>query len=136
MDLGVLVVTDGNAWTEAIRQQLSSEGVPTNVVNLSDPGRPTITSSYLSGTLANGTPEGHFQGVVLPNDAAAGLSADEMTALANYETAFSVRQVDAYPTRRQRGNEPARLRRVAGRLGGDRDDGGQGGRIRLPQGHL
>ncbi|HEY1643382.1 MAG TPA: hypothetical protein VGG35_22045 [Streptosporangiaceae bacterium] len=96
IDLGVLVVTDGNAWTEAIRQQLSSEGVPTTVINLNDPGRPTITSSYLSGTLANGTPEGHFQGVVLPNDIGGGLSPSEMTALANYESAFSVRQVDAY----------------------------------------
>ncbi len=28
VDLGVLVVTDGNPWVEAIRQQLSSEGVP------------------------------------------------------------------------------------------------------------
>jgi hypothetical protein len=96
IDLGVLVVTDGSPWVEAIRQQLSSEGVPTTVVNLNDSGRQTITSSYLSGTLADGTPEGHFQGVVLPNDVPSGLSADEMTALANYESAFSVRQVDAY----------------------------------------
>lgn len=96
IDLGVLVVSDGSPWIEAIRQQLSSEGVPTTVVNLNDSGRPAITSSYLSGTLSDGTPEGHFQGVVLPNDAPSGLSADEMNALASYESAFSVRQVDAY----------------------------------------
>jgi hypothetical protein len=96
VNLGVLVVTDGNPWVEAIRQQLVSEGVPTTVVNLNDSGRPIITSSYLSGTLAGGTPVGNFQGIVLPNDAPSGLSAAEETALANYESAFSVRQVDAY----------------------------------------
>jgi hypothetical protein len=96
VNLGVLVVTDGNPWTEAIRQQLNSDGVPTTVINLNDSGRPTITSSYLSGTLANGTPVGNFQGVVLPNDAPSGLSSAEESALASYETAFSVRQVDAY----------------------------------------
>jgi hypothetical protein len=96
VNLGVLVVTDGSPWIEAIRQQLNSEGVPTTVINLNDSGRPTITSSYLSGTLANGTPVGNFQGVALPNDAPSGLSAAELSALASYETAFSVRQVDAY----------------------------------------
>jgi len=96
VDLGVLVVTDGNPWIEAIRQQLSSEGVPVTVVDLQNSGRPTIDSSFLSGKLANGTPEGHFQGVVLSNDAPSGLAAAELSALASYETAFSVRQVDAY----------------------------------------
>ena len=90
------MITDGNPWVEAIRQQLTSEGVPVKVVDLSNSGRPAIDSSFLSGTLANGTPEGHFQGVVLSNDAPAGLSAAELNALASYETAFSVRQVDAY----------------------------------------
>jgi hypothetical protein len=96
VDLGVLVITDGNPWVEAIRQQLTSEGVPTKVVDLNDSGRPVIDSSFLSGKLADGTPEGHFQGVVLSNDAPSGLSAAELSALSSYETAFSVRQVDAY----------------------------------------
>jgi hypothetical protein len=96
VDLGVLLVTDGSPWVEAIRQQLTSEGVPTTVVDLNKPGRPAIDSSYLSGTTSGGTPEGHFQGVVLSNDAPSGLSAAELSALAGYETKFSVRQVDAY----------------------------------------
>src|SRR5262249_4819831 len=96
VNLGVLVVSDGNPWVDAIRQQLSSEGVPATVVNLGDSGRPTIDSSYLSSTLSDGTQVGKFQGVVLPNDAPQGLSSDERTALANYESQFSVRQVDAY----------------------------------------
>jgi hypothetical protein len=94
--LNVLIVTDGTPWVQAIQQQLASEGVPTTVVSLSDPGRPVITSSFLSGTLADGTPVGYFQGVVLPSDAPSGLSAAELSALSSYETAFSVRQVDAY----------------------------------------
>ena len=96
VNLGMLVVSDGTPWVQAIQQQLSSEGVPVTVVNLGDSGRPTIDSSYLSGTLSDGTPVGKFQGVVLPNDAPQGLSADERTALASYESQFSVRQVDAY----------------------------------------
>ena len=109
VDLGVLVVTDGNPWVQAISQQLTSEGVPTTVVDLNNSGRPTIDSSFLSGTLPDGTPEGHFQGVVLSNDAPSGLSAAELNALSSYETAFSVRQVDAYtyPTSNVGLNPPA-----------------------------
>jgi hypothetical protein len=109
VDLNVLIVTDGTPWVEAIQQQLASEGVPTTVVDLSSSSRPTITSSFLSGTLANGTPVGYFQGVVLPSDAPSQLSAAELSALASYETAFSVRQVDAYlyPTGNVGMNAPA-----------------------------
>jgi hypothetical protein len=109
VDLNVLIVTDGTPWVQAIQQQLASEGVPTTVVDLTSSSRPTITSSFLSGTLANGTPVGHFQGVVLPNDAPSQLSAAELSALASYETAFSVRQVDAYlyPTGNVGMNAPA-----------------------------
>jgi hypothetical protein len=109
IDLNVLIVSDGTPWVQAIQQQLASEGVPTSVVNLGDPSRPTITSSFLSGTLGDGTPVGYYQGVVLPNDAPSGLSAAEESALASYETAFSVRQVDAYlyPTGNVGMNAPA-----------------------------
>lgn len=109
VDLKVLVVSDGTPWVQAIQQQLTSEGVPTTVVNLGDSSRPTITNSFLSGTLNDGTPEGYYQGVVLPNDAPSALSADELSALASYETAFSVRQLDAYlyPTGNVGMNPPA-----------------------------
>jgi hypothetical protein len=109
VDLNVLIVTDGTPWVQAIQQQLASEGVPTTVVDLTSSSRPTITSSFLSGTLANGTPVGYFQGVVLPSDAPSQLSAAELSALASYETAFSVRQVDAYlyPTGNVGMNAPA-----------------------------
>ncbi|HEX6498160.1 MAG TPA: hypothetical protein VF054_03910 [Micromonosporaceae bacterium] len=96
MDLKVLVVTDGQPWVDAIRDQLASEGVPTTVVDLNDSSRPTITSAFLSGTRADGTPEAYYQGVVLPSNYLPALSADEQAALASYETAFAVRQVEAY----------------------------------------
>jgi hypothetical protein len=109
VELNVLIISDGSPWVQAVQQQLTSEGVPTTVVNLADPSRPTITSSFLSGTLSDGTPDGHFQGVILPNDAPSALSAAEESALASYETAFSVRQVDAYlyPTGNVGMNPPA-----------------------------
>src|SRR4051812_29188230 len=43
LDLRVLVVDDGNPWTEAIRQDLDIKGVASTVVELADPARPTIT---------------------------------------------------------------------------------------------
>jgi hypothetical protein len=96
IDLNVLVVTDGTPWVQAIHQQLSSEGVPTTVVDLSSSARPVITSAFLSDKLADGTPHAKFQGVVLPGDAPSGLSAAEQSALATFEQSFNVRQVDAY----------------------------------------
>ncbi|MFJ8473481.1 hypothetical protein [Kitasatospora sp. NPDC094011] len=96
VDLNVLVVTDGNPWVEGIRQQLSAEGVPTTVIDLTSSSRATITAGFLADTLADGTPHGHFEGVVLPNDAPTQLSATELSTLAGYEQTYQVRQVDSY----------------------------------------
>ncbi|MFE3505645.1 hypothetical protein [Kitasatospora sp. NPDC059160] len=96
VDLNVLVVTDGNPWVEGIRQQLAAEGVPTTVIDLTSAGRATITAGFLADTLADGTPHGHFEGVVLPNDAPTQLSAAELSTLTGYEQTYQVRQVDAY----------------------------------------
>lgn len=95
VDLKVLVVTDGTPWVEAIRQELATEGIPATVVNLADSGRPVITAGFLSDTLA-GTPRAKFNGVVLPNNAPADLTAGEQDALASFESSFGVRQVDSF----------------------------------------
>ena len=87
------VVSDGTPWVDAINQQLASEGVPTTIVDLNNGARPIINDAYLADTLADGTRHAHFQGVVLPNEWGAGLSADEMTALANFERSYSVRSM-------------------------------------------
>ena len=93
IDLRVLVLTDGSAWVEGIRQQLDAEGVPSTVVNLADPARPVITSAFLADQLADGTPHAKFDGVVVPGS---GVSADELAALAAFEAQFGIRQVDAF----------------------------------------
>ena len=93
IDLRVLVLTDGSAWVEGIRQQLDAEGVPSTVVNLADPARPVITSAFLADQLADGTPHAKFDGVVVPGS---GVSADEQAALAAFEAQFGIRQVDAF----------------------------------------
>jgi hypothetical protein len=94
--LNVLVVSDGSVAVAAIRQELVSEGVPVTVVSLRSGSRPRITSSFLAATLPGGGRAGNFAGVVLPSPAPRGLSPAEITALARYERAFGVRQVDAF----------------------------------------
>jgi hypothetical protein len=96
VELNVLVVTDGTPPVQAIGQQLTTEGIPSTVVNLHDSSRATITRSFLARTEPGGGQAGNFEGIVLPGPAPAGLSASEQDALAWYEGTFHVRQVDAY----------------------------------------
>ncbi|MCP3801450.1 hypothetical protein NLX83_19515 [Allokutzneria sp. A3M-2-11 16] len=97
VDLRVLVVTDGQGPVAAIKDRLDREGLPATVLNLADPARPVITPQFLADP--NGQ-HARFQGVVLPNEAPRGLAAAELTALADYERRYSVRQLNAfvYPT--------------------------------------
>jgi hypothetical protein len=96
VDLDVLVVTDGTPPVAAIGQQLTTEGIPSTVINLHDSSRKTITRAFLARTLPDGSEGGNFEGIVLPGAAPSGLSAGEESALAWYERTFHVRQVDAY----------------------------------------
>ena len=95
IDLRVLLVSNGDPNVEAIRSELATEGVPTTVVDLNNAARQTITPDFLSDTVATG-PRAKYESVVLPNDAGASLSTDEVTALTAYEARFGIRQVDAY----------------------------------------
>ncbi|MGH3282690.1 MAG: hypothetical protein ACRDNW_26670, partial [Trebonia sp.] len=96
VNLNVLVVTDGTPPVEAIRQELTAEGMPVTVVSLRDHARQRITGSFLTRAVPGGKRGGSFDGIVLPGTAPAGLSGAEMSALAAYERTFGVRQVDAY----------------------------------------
>jgi hypothetical protein len=96
VDLNVLVVSDGTPAVEAIGQQLTTEGIPSTIINLHDSSRKRITRAFLARTLPAGRKGGNFEGIVLPGPAPSGLSADEEDALAWYERTFNVRQVDAY----------------------------------------
>ncbi|MET8539217.1 hypothetical protein ABZW03_00955 [Kitasatospora sp. NPDC004799] len=94
IDLTVLVVDDGGPSVAAITAELKGQGTPYKVISLNDPNRPVITSAFLSDTV-NGQSRGKFQGIVLPNENPFSNSA-EMAAIASYEAAFNVRQIDAY----------------------------------------
>jgi hypothetical protein len=96
VDLNVLVVTDGTGAVEAIRQQLTTEGLPSTVIDLRDSSRPPITRDFLARRLPDGSRGGNFDGIVLPSAAPQALSAAEEANLAWYEGKFGVRQVDAY----------------------------------------
>jgi hypothetical protein len=95
VNLNVLVVTDGSAAVEAIRQQLVTEGMPSTVVNLKG-SHPVISRSFLARSLPGGGKGGNFDGIVLPGLAPSGLTAAEQAALTWYETKFGVRAVDAF----------------------------------------
>jgi hypothetical protein len=96
VDLNVLVVTDGTGAVEAIRQQLTTEGLPATVIDLRDASRRVITRAFLARRLPDGARGGNFDGIVLPSAAPQALSAAEQANLAWYERRFGVRQVDAY----------------------------------------
>ncbi len=96
VNLNVLVVTDGSSAVEAVKQQLTAEGLPSTVINLQQSGRQTINRGFLARTLSDGTMGGNFDGIVLPGTTFSGLSGRETAALAWYERKFGVRQVDAY----------------------------------------
>jgi fibronectin type 3 domain-containing protein len=93
VNLRVLVVTNGDPGSLAMEAELDREGIPFTEIDTRATGRPTITDAYLQDA-ATGT--GRFQGVVLPNQAGGGLAAAEVTALAAYEAAFGVRQINGY----------------------------------------
>ncbi|MFF3001562.1 hypothetical protein ACFVTF_01985 [Kitasatospora sp. NPDC057940] len=95
IDLTILVIDDGGPSVAAIAAELKNQGTPYKVVNLNDTNRPIINSAFLSDTV-NGQPRGKYQGIVLPNENPFPNSAAEMTAIAGYEAAFGIRQIDAY----------------------------------------
>ncbi|MBC6467296.1 hypothetical protein HKK74_17590 [Actinomadura alba] len=94
IDLKVLVVSDGGSSVSAIEEQLQAEGVPHRTVDLNDANRPVINKAFLEDTVS-GAPRAKYQAVVLPN-ADPFTEAAEMTALADFEKRFGIRQVDAY----------------------------------------
>ncbi|HEX2805897.1 MAG TPA: hypothetical protein VHN80_06980, partial [Kineosporiaceae bacterium] len=92
--LRTLVVSTGDPATTALAVELDREGIPYTRVDLSAATtRPTIDDAFLQDA-ATGT--ARFQAVILPNQAGGGLTAAELTALATYEAAYGIRQVNGY----------------------------------------
>jgi hypothetical protein len=109
IDMKVLVL--GTSSTEpdfvAWQSALQREGVPFEAL-VTTPGHAPITAATLSDTLAGGTAEGKYQGIVvsvggLPVCIESGcesmLAPAEWTALEEYEHTFNVRQItgDVFP---------------------------------------
>lgn len=92
VNLTVLVLDDGAPMVGAIKARLGSEGVQTKVVDLTSGARPVITSSFLAASASSG----NFSAVVMPSEAPANVTTDELAALAGYEVAFGAREFDAY----------------------------------------
>ncbi|MFE4634069.1 hypothetical protein ACFRJ1_11900 [Streptomyces sp. NPDC056773] len=95
IDLRVLVVDDGGSSVEAITAELRDTGVPYTRIDLGSGSRPVVNAAFLADTV-DGRPRAKFQGVVLPNENPFGAGSAEMAALTAYETAYGIRQVDAY----------------------------------------
>ncbi|GAA0276390.1 hypothetical protein GCM10010302_12560 [Streptomyces polychromogenes] len=95
IDLKVLVVDDGGSSVGAITAELRDTGVPFTRIDLGSASRPVIDAAFLSDTVS-GRPRAKYQGVVLPNENPFGAGSAEMAALTAYESAYGIRQVDAY----------------------------------------
>lgn len=106
VDLRVLLLSANGSEPsfQAWQAQLRREGVPFDTI-VARPGHTPITAATLSTTLADGTREGKYQGIILATggliscDAGpctSALSAAEWGALQSYEQAFQVRQLSAY----------------------------------------
>ncbi|MEV7078448.1 hypothetical protein AB0N88_07885 [Streptomyces sp. NPDC093516] len=95
IDLRVLVVSDGGPSTDAIAAELAAAGTPYTLIDLTRPGRTVIDAGFLADTV-DGRPRARFQAVVLPDDNPFPAGSAEMAALAAYERAYDIPQVDAY----------------------------------------
>jgi len=95
IDLRVLVLSNGDATTEALAAAMDAEGVPYTKVMLNQAGRPTIDAAFLSDTVG-GVPRAKFEAVIAPNDNPFASGSSEMSALADYERTFAIRQVDTF----------------------------------------
>ncbi|WP_133826827.1 hypothetical protein [Actinomycetospora succinea] len=93
VDLRVLVVQDGSPEVDAVLEALTEGGVPTDVVDLSDPARRPVDRASL--TVPDAVPHARYQGVVLPGDAPVELAPAELTVLHDVEREFRLRQLNA-----------------------------------------
>jgi hypothetical protein len=117
VDLKVLVVTDGGPNTTAIADQLRTDGIPFDTVDLNRADRPVLRADLLADT-AGPQLRAKYQAVVLPNSNPFTDPA-EAAALFAYERQFGIRQVDAYlwPTPAVGLNYPAYSGQLDGTVG-------------------
>src|SRR3954451_23133998 len=94
IDLRVLVLDDGSTWADALKSQMTAEGVPFNAVPIATAN---VTADFLTGSASiPSSTRALYQAIVAPDHTLAALSAAERTVLRDYEARFGVRQVDAW----------------------------------------
>ena len=96
VQLGVLVLSAGEAGTAMMKAGLDEALVPFTEIDLNAPNRPQIDAALLADSLAPNVRRAKFQAVVLPNEAPQQLTAAELAALDAFEREFKVRQLNAY----------------------------------------
>lgn len=97
IDLRVLVFDDGNVNVALIRDELLVQGVPHDVVDLTAPGRTTVTPAFLSDDGAYGG-KGHayYQSIVMPTHRPAQMSAAELDVIEAFQKRYGVRRLAAF----------------------------------------
>ena len=98
VDLQILVVSAGAAdgATAMVRAALDENLVPYTELDLSAPGRASISDAFLVDATQAALRRARFQAVVLPSAAPVGLTIAEKDALVRFEREFKIRQLDAY----------------------------------------
>lgn len=96
IQLGILLLSDGDVGTDMIKAGLDEGLVPYTEVDLRASNRPQINAAFLADEPETGVRRAKFQAVVLPNEAPQQLSAAELGALDSFEREFKVRELDAY----------------------------------------
>ena len=79
-----------------VRAALDENLVPYTEVDLTAPGRATLSDAFLVDATQPATRRARFQAVVLPSAAPVGLTPAEKDALVRFEREFKIRQLDAY----------------------------------------
>lgn len=96
VELGVLLLSDGDVGTAMVKAGLEEGLVPYTEVDLRANDRPDIDAAFLADEPEPGVRRAKFQAVVLPNQAPTQLSAAELATLDSFEREFAVRELDAY----------------------------------------
>ena len=79
-----------------VKAALEENLVPYTELDLTAPGRPSISEAFLVDATQPALRRARFQAVVLPNAAPVGMTVGEKEALVRFEREFKIRQLDAY----------------------------------------
>lgn len=97
IELRVLVFDDGNVNVELLRAEMDQQGVPYDVIDLTDPSRSPVTPALLSDDAAEaGKGHAYYQGIIFPDHEPAALSASELATVEAFQKRYGIRRVAAF----------------------------------------